>query len=122
MQALLLDEFLNTGPSNCPMLPLLDSITFLIQFWFFRVCAVGLFPFRSRISPGRLAMGYASVQVRRNCRLFPAGASLRGHFYQFIDVIEERAVEGLASMLNPSPISFEVRSNHSRVAAVAVGT
>lgn len=75
---------------------------------------MGLFPFRSRLTEERLAAGYATVHVRPNCRLFPPGAALRCHFTQVVDVVEERPVQGLAAMINPSPSSFEVSVRATR--------
>jgi len=60
----------------------------------------GLFPFRTRISPGQpQTEGYMQVQVQPGCPLLPEGGQLKGYFYSCCEVLEERVVGGFSASL-----------------------
>lgn len=52
--------------------------------------AVGVFPFRTVMTQGKMKMGYVEVVTQPGCRLFPAGATVRGHVFHFSEMASRR--------------------------------
>jgi len=64
-----------------------------------RVCAaVGIFPFRTVMTQGKMKMGYVEVETQPTCRLFPPGAQVRGHVFHFSEMVQEQIVSGLSGL------------------------
>ena len=59
-------------------------------------CMVGIFPFRTRMTK-KASLGYVSVNVSTKNGLFPADVTIRGQFFHFSEVVEERVIGGLHS-------------------------
>ena len=67
--------------------------------------AAGLFPFRTRLSPGQPhTEGYMQVQVQPGCPLLPEGVQLKGYFYSCCEVLEERVVGGFSGSLKQAGV------------------
>jgi cobyrinic acid a,c-diamide synthase len=57
---------------------------------------VGVFPFRTRMT-GKANLGYVSVKIAKKNGIFPNDVDVRGQFFHFSQVIEERVIGGLHS-------------------------
>jgi len=57
---------------------------------------VGIFPFRTRMT-SNAKLGYVSVKMCQRNGVFPTDAIIRGQFFHFGEVVEERVIGGLHS-------------------------
>ncbi len=57
---------------------------------------VGVFPFRTRMT-AKAKLGYVSVHMPVKNGIFPTDATVRGQFFHFGEVVEERVIGGLHS-------------------------
>ena len=57
---------------------------------------VGVFPFRTRMTK-KCHLGYVTVKISRKNGVFPSDAVIRGQFFHFGEVVEERVIGGLHS-------------------------
>ncbi|UPR02535.1 CobB/CobQ glutamine amidotransferase [Chloropicon primus] len=62
---------------------------------------VGVFPFRTRMTP-KANLGYVSVKTRGKNGLFPTEAVIRGQFFHFSEIVEERVIGGFHHSKKPS--------------------
>ncbi len=64
--------------------------------------AVGVFPFRTVMTQGKMKMGYVEVETLDTCRLFPPGERVRGHVFHFSEMVQEQIVSGLSGLPDSS--------------------
>ena len=56
------------------------------------VCAAGVFPFRTHMTPSRPKLGYVEVTTEGACPLFEPGQAARGHVCHSAEILQERVV------------------------------
>lgn len=52
--------------------------------------AVGVFPFKTVMTEGKMTMGYVEVETESGCPLFPPGRKVRGQVYHFSEIVQVR--------------------------------
>ena len=61
------------------------------------VRAVGVFPFRTVMTAGKMTEGYVEVLTRPGCPLFPPGRRVRGQVYHYSEIVQVRGCGGQGS-------------------------
>lgn len=76
----------------CAPYPLCGNIS-VLPFLF----AVGVFPFKAVLPPGKYTMGYVEIETTAECPLFPPGVKARGHVHHASELVEEHHVGGVVA-------------------------
>jgi cobyrinic acid a,c-diamide synthase len=58
---------------------------------------VGVFPFKTVMTAGKLTMGYVEVLTGEGCPLFPPGTRVRGQVFHYSEIVQASSPTGRAA-------------------------